>query len=101
MSEVNQTIKERIRNLRAKMLVHSYIYYELNDSIVSDDTWQKWANELAEIQNNNPSECKIDFYDWEFVGWDGTTGHHLPYKTPWSRAVCDRILKYHYANQKN
>lgn len=33
------------------MLVHSYIYYELNDNIISDSTWSKWAVELADLQN--------------------------------------------------
>ena len=32
------------------MLVHSYLYYKLDNPIIDDDTWQKWANELAELQ---------------------------------------------------
>lgn len=57
------------------MLVHSYIYYFMGDSIISDRKWQKWANELVSLQN----KCKvIDWYDEEFDDWTGSTGMHLP-----------------------
>ena len=48
------------------MLIHSHIYYEMDDNIVDDHTWQRWADELAEIQDKNPDKCKIGFYDKEF-----------------------------------
>ena len=31
------------------MLVHSYIYYQLNDNIIDDSTWSKWAMELQKM----------------------------------------------------
>lgn len=34
-------IAELILQRRLQMLVHSYIYYELNDNIISDSTWSK------------------------------------------------------------
>ena len=64
------------------MLVHSYLYYRLDDPIIDDNKWQRWANELAELQNNNPDDCNIDFYDKEFENWNGDTGYHLPLKDP-------------------
>lgn len=60
------------------MLVHSYIYYELDDNIVSDHQWQAWAEELAVLQKAHPKLCKMKYYDKEFADWDGTTGNHLP-----------------------
>ena len=48
------------------MLVHSYIYYEKDDNIVDDFTWQAWADELAVLQDENPDDCHIGFYDKEF-----------------------------------
>lgn len=74
----NDEIKTLIRRRRAQMLVHSYLYYHMDESIVSDDTWQKWANELTKLQNDNPKCCKIKYYDSEFADWDGSTGMHLP-----------------------
>ncbi len=58
------------------MLIHSYLYYHLDTSIVSDHKWQDWANELAFLQQTYPE--KIDWYDKEFADWDGSTGMHLP-----------------------
>lgn len=74
----NDEIKTLIKRRRAQMLVHSYLYYRMDESIVSDDTWQKWADELTKLQNDNPKCCKIKYYDSEFVDWDGSTGMHLP-----------------------
>ena len=77
-----QTIKEKIRQRRSQMLVHSYIYYKRDDSIVDDHKWQEWANELADLQKKNPSECSIGFYDEEFKDWSGDTGNMLPLDDP-------------------
>jgi hypothetical protein len=71
-------IKSLIRRRRAQMLVHSYLYYHADDSIVSDIVWQEWADELTKLQTDNPKLCKIGFYDKEFKDWDGSTGMHLP-----------------------
>lgn len=76
-------IKEIIRQRRAQMLIHSCIYYELNDNIVSDHTWQRWADELEKLQKENPNDCKLGFFDEYFVDWDGATGNHLPHRNGW------------------
>ena len=75
---MKRTVKEIIRQRRSQMLVHSYLYYRLDKPIISDDTWQRWANELAELQRENPFDCKINFYDDAFADWNGDTGFHLP-----------------------
>ena len=75
------------------MLIHSCIYYELNDNIISDHVWQKWADELQKLQEDHPEECKIDFWDWEFRNWDGATGNHLPHRNPWVYEKAKHILE--------
>ena len=56
------------------MLVHSYIYYELNENIVSDAQWSKWAVELAELQKKYPKEsAEVEYYE-DFKDWDGSSG---------------------------
>ena len=71
------TIEERIRQRRRQMLVHSYIYYELNDSIISDATWSKWAKELAQLQKDYPEEsAEVEEYE-QFQDWDGSSGAFL------------------------
>lgn len=71
-----QSIIEKIRQRRAQMLVHSYLYYVLDDPLVDDATWQRWADELAALQRQHPDP--IGFYDAEFADWSGDTGMHLP-----------------------
>lgn len=95
---VKQTIKEKIRQRRSQMLIHSCIYYEMDNSIIDDHTWQRWANELAELQNANPKDCKIKFFDREFAGWDGTSGYHLPLRNEWVYNKSLQILSYHEKN---
>ena len=72
----NPTIKERILRLRRNMLIHSYLYYSLDKPLVSDELWQRWANELVDLQNIHGTD--FDYYDNDFEDWDGSTGYHLP-----------------------
>ena len=90
-----QTIKERIRQRRSQMLVHSYIYYEMDDSVVDDFKWQEWADDLTALQNEYPDQCNIDFYDKEFEGWTGAGGSHLPLRDPDVMKKAQKILSYY------
>jgi len=63
----------------------------MDTSIVSDDDWQRWANELEDLQKQYPEP--IGFYDKEFADWDGTTGMHLP-KDDWVQQHAWRLLRY-------
>ena len=72
-------IAEKIQQRRRQMLVHSYIYYELDQNIVSDTKWSTWAKELAELQNKYPNMSKKIPYAEQFVDWDGSSGAFLEY----------------------
>lgn len=72
-----QTIKEKIRQRRRQMLVHSYIYYELNENIIDDSTWSMWAKELEQLQKDYPKEsAEVEEYE-NFKNWDGSSGAFL------------------------
>ena len=75
------------------MLLHSCIYYELNDNIISDHQWQEWADELQQLQEKHPKHCSIGCWDWEFRDWDGATGAHLPHRHPWVYSMSKWLLK--------
>lgn len=76
-------IAEKILQRRLQMLVHSCIYYNMDNNIVSDKTWTEWALELAELQNKYPEISKqIDWYE-AFKDWDGSTGAFLPLDDKW------------------
>ena len=86
---------ELIRRRRAQMLIHSCIYYELNQSIIDDHKWQSWANELAHLQSIYKDP--IDYYDEAFIGWSGDTGALLPLRDPYIVSRAQHILRYHNA----
>lgn len=88
-------VKEIIRQRRAQMLIHSCIYYELDEAIISDHRWQRWADELQELQEKYPNCCTIGFFDDEFKDWTGATGNHLPHRHPWVYEKSRRMLDYH------
>lgn len=74
-----QTIKEKIQQRRLQMLVHSYLYYEKNENIISDSKWSKWAMELVDLQQKYPEESEqVEFYGM-FKDWDGSSGAFLTY----------------------
>lgn len=73
---------EIIRQRRHQMLVHSYLYYEMDAPAITDDKWQQWADELTYLQNKYPDACKLGFYDEAFADWSGATGCDLPFD-PW------------------
>jgi hypothetical protein len=96
-----EAIKAKIKQRRAQMLIHSCIYYELDDNVISDHKWQYWADELEVLQRENPDCCKLDFYDWNFKDWTGATGNHLPHRDPWVNAQARWLLTYVRAGENN
>lgn len=87
-------ITEFIHRRRRQLIVHSIIYYRMNDNVVSDHTWQRWANELRDIQNQFPEYCNIGFYDELFVDWTGATGYNLD--VPEMVPTAEMVLRLHY-----
>lgn len=93
------SIQEKIQQRRSQMLVHSYLYYQLDTSIVDDGKWQDWADELSELQNKHPKESKkVKFYYKAFKDWDGSTGCHLPTDKKVQKKV-EELYKKHLTNE--
>lgn len=86
-----QTLSEKIRQRRIQMLVHSYIYYNMDSNVISDDKWQQWADELTELQKRKQN---IGFYDEAFADWSGATGCDLPFD-PWVKERAKKLLTKH------
>ena len=83
-------VVSRVEHLRRLMLIHSCIYYEMDDNIVDDHRWQQWADELVTMQMMHGHE--FGFYDAEFRDWSGATGCHLPLRDPDIVRVARRLL---------
>lgn len=92
---LNDNVVQRINHLRRKMLVHSFLYYRLATSVVTDASWDKWAKELKKLQPEWPEESKFVPYYEEFKYWDATTGFDLPLADPWVERAALRLLATH------
>ena len=76
-------IAEKIQQRRYQMLVHSCIYYHLNQNSISDKQWDTWARELRDLQNQYPEISKqVTLYEY-FKDWDASTGAFLPITDDW------------------
>ena len=80
----DSAIKELISRRRRQILVHSVIYYKLNENLIDDATWSRWALELEELQESYPQlamQCPLND---AFIGFDHSTGMSLPLENPWA-----------------
>ena len=92
-------IYELIQRRRLQLLVWSRLYYEMDESVVDDHTFNEKAQELADLQQKYPEISKIVAYAEEFEDWDGSTGYHLPLRDPWVCSKANQILRNH--NRRN
>lgn len=76
-------IESDILRKRRFILIHSYIYYKLNDNIVSDFKWAQVAKELIALQNKYPEIATYLPWAEAFSDFDGSTGFNLPIDDPW------------------
>lgn len=91
---MDQNVIQRIEYLRKKLLVHSIIYYRLNESIIPDTKWAKWALELETLVREHPEESQNSFLAKEFQDFDHSTGYNLPLETPWAVAIAMNLVLY-------
>lgn len=47
----------RILQLRRSYLVHCFLYYELDEAIISDELYWKMCDELIDLQKRYPELC--------------------------------------------
>ncbi|AYP68766.1 NAD-dependent DNA ligase [Bacillus phage vB_BpsS-36] len=89
-------IKELINRRRRQIVLHSYLYYQLNTNIISDHTYDAWCKELAELQQKHPEESgAVEYLCKEFKDFDGSTGFHLGDADHSSHDKAMRLLRYH------
>lgn len=79
-----KSIAELLNRRRRQILVHSVIYYKMNDNLISDSTWSAWATELEKLQAKYPEIAAKVPYAKEFEGFDHSTGMNLPLDDPWA-----------------
>lgn len=88
-------VRSLILRRRLQILVHSCIYYELNDNIIPDSLWNSWAVELVKLQKQYPKISSRVDYHREFMDFDGNTGFGLPLKNPEIMNKAKYLLRIH------
>ena len=72
------TTQEYINFLQRFIILHSYIYYELNDNMISDKAYDEKARELVRYKNEYPELWKSSEYYKQFGDdYSGATGFTL------------------------
>ncbi len=86
-------IAEKIQQRRYQLLIHSCIYYHLNQNIISDKQWDEWARELVSLQKSYPKISEqVMLYEY-FKDWDASTGAFLPIAENWVIGLSRKVLK--------
>ena len=75
-------IAELINRRRRQVLVHSVLYYRMDENLVSDSQWAAWAVELEELQKKYPEIAKEVSYAEAFADFEHSSGYNLPYMIP-------------------
>lgn len=70
--------QEYINWLQRFIILHSYIYYELNDNAISDRYYDMRSKELTEMKEAHPDLWKTSEYYKQFGDeYNGSTGFSL------------------------
>lgn len=70
--------QEYIDYLQRFIIVHSYIYYELNNNVISDREYDAKSKELVKYKNEHPDLWKNSMYYKQFGDdYNGATGFTL------------------------
>lgn len=74
------TTQQYIDYLQRYIILHSYIYYELNSNFISDKKYDEKAKELVKYKNDYPELWKRSMYYKQFGDeYNGATGFTLYY----------------------
>ena len=72
------TTKEKVEIVQRRILVHSFIYYYLNDNVISDKRFDKLCRLLVrKIEQYGPKKMAKTEYGYVFHDFDGSTGFDL------------------------
>lgn len=72
---------DKLNRLERLVLLHSIIYYELDESIISDHDYNKLAQLTAKkVQQYKNTKLKKTLYGYAFKDFDGSTGFDLLFR---------------------
>lgn len=74
---INTNVLELINRRRRQIVVHSYLYYKDNTSLISDYQFDCWSKELVLLHQKHPRESEKAVFPEAFSGWTGFSGYDL------------------------
>ena len=83
---------ELIKRRRNQVLVHSCIYYQYDESYISDHQFDAWCIELVELIKRFP-DAYSDNYDKYFKDWRGESGYQFPHRDNIINGRAIRIMR--------
>ena len=86
------TPEEHIKRLRLNVILHSCIYYEFNENLWDDHTFDHKCKELVKLLGENPGAYS-DRFDKYFEGWSGASGFHFPHRDPWVLGKAQELIQ--------
>lgn len=75
-------ILSQINHRERQLLVTSYLYYKLDENIITDDKFDEYAFNLVDLIKKYPEEFKQSEFHDGFTEFDGSSGFDLPYLDP-------------------
>jgi hypothetical protein len=81
-----------IKRHRLQVLVHSCLYYSLDENIWDDHKFDDVCKDLVNLLKVYP-EAYSDRFDEYFEGWDGSSGYHFPHRDPWVLGAAQNLLR--------
>lgn len=99
------TIRDKIELLERSILVHSYIYYELNENVLPDYKYDHNTRQLLDFKREYPDDFKKSRYYSYFDNFESGTGFDLVSrmkndKVLYSKIARDAYLAVRYKNEK-
>lgn len=71
------SIKEQIDWLARFVLIHSILYYDMNENVILDSMYDEYSKYLANLIKTNPKIVKDCYYYSVIFDFDGNTGFDL------------------------
>jgi hypothetical protein len=93
LEESEREIGELINRHRRRVVLHSFLYYRMYQSTISDYDFDWISKDLVRLQREHSHIAeKVTFYRDYFQDWDGSSGYDLPYD-PYIEAKAHQHLR--------
>lgn len=93
----DEEILSKMNQRERQILVHSYLYYEMNENLIEDYQYDNFAKELAKLIRDYPKIFKKSVYYSIFKGFgqDGCySGYNIPHNQRETVNNAYRIFRY-------